>query len=75
MKNENTSRNKQIKDYRNRKDYLMKYNKANYYNLTLKLNKENDKDIIDFLNTVNNKNAALRNVIRLGIKQLDSYDY
>lgn len=46
----------------------MKSDKKNAKYVTLKLNKNTDKDILEYLNTLDNKNGYLKNLIRQDIK-------
>lgn len=41
-----------------------KYDKANTKGIYLKLNKTTDADIISFLDTINNKQGFIKNLIR-----------
>ena len=41
-----------------------KYDKANTVQITLKLNKKTDKDIIDYLNKCDNKQGFIKELIR-----------
>lgn len=43
---------------------VKKYNKRNLKTYTLQLNKKTDKDIIEFLETVPNKNGYFKQLIR-----------
>lgn len=47
-----------------KKDYDLKYQKANIKRVYLTLNKERDKDIIEFLEKQNNVNGTLKSLIR-----------
>lgn len=47
-----------------KKDYDLKYQKANIKRVYLTLNKERDKDIIEFLGKQNNVNGTLKSLIR-----------
>ena len=46
----------------------MKSDKKNAKYVTLKLNKNTDKDILEYLDTLDNKNGYLKNLIRKNIK-------
>ena len=46
----------------------MKSDKKNAKYVTLKLNKNTDKDILEYLDTLDNKNGYLKNLIRQDIK-------
>ncbi len=46
------------------KAYIVDYVKTKCKQITLMLNQENDKDIIDYLETIGNKNAYLKDLIR-----------
>lgn len=46
----------------------MKSDKKNAKYITLKLNKNTDKDILEYLDTLDNKNGYLKNLIRQDIK-------
>lgn len=47
----------------------MKSDKKNAKYVTLKLNKNTDKDILEYLDTLDNKNGYLKNLIRQDIKK------
>ena len=47
-----------------KKDYDLKYQKANIKRVYLTFNKEHDKDIIEFLGKQNNVNGRLKSLIR-----------
>ena len=47
-----------------KKDYDLKYQKNNIKRVYLTLNKERDKDIIEFLGKQNNVNGTLKSLIR-----------
>ncbi|WRK54631.1 hypothetical protein SD457_06805 [Coprobacillaceae bacterium CR2/5/TPMF4] len=46
----------------------MKSDKKNAKYVTLKLNKNTDKDILEYLDTLDNKNGYLKKLIRQDIK-------
>ena len=46
----------------------IKSDKKNAKYVTLKLNKNTDKDILEYLDTLDNKNGYLKNLIRQDIK-------
>ena len=46
----------------------MKSDKKNAKYVTLKLNNNTDKDILEYLDTLDNKNGYLKNLIRQDIK-------
>lgn len=46
----------------------MKSDKKNAKYVTLKLNKNTDKDILEYLDTLDNKNGYLKNLIRQDIR-------
>lgn len=46
----------------------MKSDKKNAKYVTLKLNKNTDKDILEYLDALDNKNGYLKNLIRQDIK-------
>lgn len=48
----------------NKKTYDVNYIKTNCKQIVLMLNKNNDKDIIDFLSALSNKNGYLKELIR-----------
>lgn len=52
-----------------------KYQKEKCTGLYLKLNKETDRDIIQFLEVVGNKQGTIKRLIREEIKQNEKYDY
>lgn len=47
--------------------YLVNYNKTHTKLVTLRLNLDKDKDIIDFLDSVGNVNGLLKDLLRLCI--------
>lgn len=51
-----------------------KYDKANTVQITLKLNKKTDKDIIDYLSDCDNKQGVIKALIRLEILRDNSID-
>ncbi len=46
------------------KAYIIEYNKENLRRVNLALNEKTDKDIIDFLFAMKNKNGYLKELIR-----------
>lgn len=46
------------------KAYMVEYQKENCKRAVILLHKEHDKDIIDYLETIGNKNAYLKDLIR-----------
>lgn len=50
-----------------------KYDKANTVQLTLKLNKKTDADIIEALESVSNKQGFIKELIREDLKRLKIY--
>lgn len=52
-------------EYLKRKsEYVKKYQKENYTHISFKLRTKEDKDIIDFLNSLPNKSEFLKNLIK-----------
>ena len=49
-------------------EYNRKYLKNNMKPLVINLNKNTDKDILDFLDSLENKNKYIKDLIRLNIK-------
>lgn len=46
------------------KAYIIEFNKDNYKQINLRLNENYDKDIIDYLGSLENKNGYLKELIR-----------
>ena len=52
-------------EYRKRqREYQAKYNAANTTRIYVKLNNKTDKDIIDFLDTVENRQGLVKELLR-----------
>lgn len=60
--------NKSTKAYRNKLAYTQEFTKQNYRQINLMLHKENDADIIEFLDSLPNKNGYLKDLIRHNMK-------
>ena len=60
-----------MQDY---KDYFKQYNRDNRVRLSLNLNKESDKDIIDAITRANKENTqgAIKSLIRAGLDKSSS---
>ena len=52
-----------------KKDYDIKYKKLNCKQYNLLLHKENDRDIIAYLDSLENRNGTLKSLIREQIKK------
>ena len=52
-----------------KKEYDIKYKKLNCKQYNLLLHKENDKDIIAYLDSLENRNGTLKSLIREQIKK------
>lgn len=48
--------------------YMREYNKNNIVTITLKLHKENEKDILEAID-LNNKSQSIKRLIRKGLKK------
>lgn len=55
-------------------EYQVRYQKTKCYCLCLKLNKETDKDIIEILNSVSNKQGFIKELIRSNDGNFDEYN-
>lgn len=53
-----------------KKDYDLKYQKANIKRVYLTLNKEHDKDIIEYLDSLGNVNGEIKEVLRMRAKHV-----
>lgn len=47
-----------------------KYNRENTITLCLRLNKETDKDILEYLRTIDNKSGFIKSLIRSDIPKI-----
>ena len=54
--------------FKKKAEYNRKYLKNNMKPLVINLNKNTDKDILDFLDSLENKNKYIKDLIRLNIK-------
>lgn len=54
------------------KQYKIKYNHENYKTLTLRLNRQKDKEIIDWLVSKENSTEYIRKLVRADIKKKNS---
>ena len=57
-----------------KKDYDLKYQKENVKRIYLTLNKEHDKDIIEWLESVDNVNGTIKQVLRTRAGYLHQID-
>ena len=53
----------------------IKYNKENTVQLLIRLNKKTDKDIIEWLKNVNNRQGYIKSLIREDLNELINDDY
>lgn len=53
-----------------KKDYDLKYQKENIRRIYLTLNKEHDKDIIEYLDSLDNINREIKEVLRMRAKHV-----
>ena len=53
-----------------KKDYDLKYQKENIKRVYLTLNKEHDKDIIEYLDSLDNVNKEIKEVLRMRAKHV-----
>jgi len=53
-----------------KKDYDLKYQKANIKRVYLTLNKTHDKDIIEYLDSLDNVNKEIKEVLRMRAKHV-----
>ena len=53
-----------------KKDYDLKYQKNNIKRVYLALNKEHDKDIIEYLDSLDNVNGEIKEVLRMRAKHV-----
>lgn len=53
-----------------KKDYDLKYQKENIKRVYLTLNKEHDKDIIEYLDSLDNVNGEIKEVLRMRAKHV-----
>lgn len=61
--------NKATKAYRNKLEYNKEFTKQKCRQITLMLHKVNDADIIEYLDSLPNKNGYLKNLIRKDMKK------
>ena len=57
------------KTYRKTRDYQNAYKKEHYKMVTFKFNKQNDADIIEKIDSVENKLDYIRELVRADIKR------
>jgi hypothetical protein len=55
-----------------KKDYDIKYQKQNIRRINLALHKEKDKDIIEYLDSLDNVNGEIKEVLRMRAKHVRS---